>query len=322
MAVLLKRILKIVLLMAVFVFSAAIATYLTLNLLIQNADTVVVPDLVGKEVVQTLERLSDLGLNTKVKGSEYSADVPKHHVIYQDPDPGSEIKRGRDVRIIISKGAQAVVLPNLVGIGLAQARIFLDENDLHQGHLSYTYDPAMPKEEILSQYPRAGFLGVRGDTVDLLLSAGPAPQVIFMKDLRGLVFHQAVEIIEKLHLTSGTIRSIREAGLVEGTVVEHQPAAGYPVVAGSAVAFSVNRQTGTAAARGHRSGMVLFRHRSAQGFLKEHVRVRLNRLGSSLEMFDDFVKPGREIWLLVPKEEPATLFLYIDEELIQTTHYE
>ncbi len=322
MAILLKRVVKIILLMAIFVSSAAIATYLTLTWLIQSEDTVVVPDVVGKEVVQTLERLSDLGLNTKVKGSEYSAEVPKHHVIFQEPEPGSEIKRGRDVRITLSKGAQVVVLPNLVGIGLAQARIFLDENDLRQGQLSYTYDSAVPKEEILSQYPRAGFLGVRGDAVDLLLSAGPAPQFILMKDLRGLVFHQAMEIIEKLHLTSGTIRSIREAGLADGTVVDHQPAAGYPVVRGSAVAISVNRYATPETPKGHRSDVALFRHRSALGFLKEHVRVRLNRLESTLELFDDFVKPGREIWLLVPKEEPATLFLYVDEELIQTTHYE
>ncbi|MBI5062703.1 MAG: PASTA domain-containing protein [Desulfatitalea sp.] len=317
-----KRVAKIMLLMAVFVSATAVATYLTVHLLIQSEDTVIVPEVVGKEVVQTLERLSDLGLNTKVKGSEYDASVPKHHIIYQDPEPGSEIKRGRDVRIVISKGAQTVVLPNLVGMGLPQARIFLDENDLRQGQASYTYDPAVPKEEILSQYPRAGFLGLREDAVDLLISAGPPPQVIPMVDLRGLVFHQAVEIIEKLHLTSGAIRSIREAGLADGTVVDHQPAAGYPVMAGSAVAFSVNHGATPAAVRGHRSGTALFRHRAAPGFLKEHVRVRLNRLESTVELFDDFVKPGREIWLLVPKEEPATLFLYVDEELIHTTHYE
>jgi class 3 adenylate cyclase len=36
--------------------------------------------------------------------------------------------------------------------------------------------------------------------------------------------------------------------------------------------------------------MTLFRHRTAPGFTKSHVRVRLNRLESTLELFDDFVK--------------------------------
>lgn len=321
MAVIIKRIARITLLVMIFVAASAVSTYMTLRWLIQSEDTVVVPDVVGKEVVQTLERLSDLGLNTKVKGSEYTPDVPKHHVVSQDPAPGSEIKRGRDVRIVISKGAQSVVLPNLMGVGLAQARIFLDDNDLHQGSLSYAYAPKTPKEEILAQYPRAGAQGLRGDTVDLLLSAGPAPHPIPMPDLRGLSFHQAMEIIEKLHLTSGTIRSIREAGLADGTVVDHQPAAGYPVVTGSAVAFSVNRLTATGAGI-RKETQALFRHRTPPGFLKVHVRVQLNRPDYSMDLYDEFVKPGREIWLLVPGTEPAALFWYIDDELIKTTHYE
>ncbi|MFZ1984425.1 MAG: PASTA domain-containing protein [Desulfatitalea sp.] len=317
----LKRIAKTLLLMAVFMAAAAISTYLTVHLLIRGEDTVVVPDLVGKEVVLTLERLSDLGLNTKVKGSEYSVSVPKHRVISQDPEPGSEIKRGRDVRIIISKGAQTVVMPNLIGMGLAQARIFLTDNDLRPGQLSYTYDKAASKEEILSQYPLAGNMGLRGKAVDLLVSAGPAPRSILMVALRGLGFNQATEIIERHHLTTGAIRSIRDSALADDTVVEHRPAAGYPVLVGSAVEFSVNRLA-TSASNGRQEKVALFRHRTAQGFLKQHVRVRLNRPMAAVELLDDFIRPGREIWLLVPRDEPATLFLYVDDELVDTTHYE
>lgn len=317
----LKRIAKTLLLMVIFMAAAAISTYLTVHLLIRGEDTVIVPDLVGKEVVLTLERLSDLGLNTKVKGSEYSVSVPKHRVISQDPEPGCEIKRGRDVRIIISKGAQAVVMPNLIGMGLSQARIFLADNDLRPGQQSYTYDKAMPKEEILSQYPLAGSVGLRGETVDLLVSAGPAPRSIPMVALRGLGFNQAIEIIERHHLTTGAIRSIRDNAFADDAVVEHQPAAGYPVIVGSAVEFTVNR-IATSASNGRQEKVALFRHRTAQGFLKQHVRVRLNRPTAAVELLDDYIKPGREIWLLVPRDEPATLFLYVDDELVNTTHYE
>jgi eukaryotic-like serine/threonine-protein kinase len=317
----LKRIGKTLLLMAIFMAAAAISTYLTVHLLIHREDTVIVPDLVGKEVVLTLERLSDLGLNTKIKGSEYSVAVPKHRVISQDPEPGSEIKRGRDVRIIISKGAQAVVMPNLVGMGLAQARISLDDNDLRPGQQSYTYDRAIPKEEILSQYPLAGGVGLRQGAVDLLVSAGPAPRSILMVALSGLGFNQAIEIIERHHLTTGAIRSIRDNALADDTVVEHRPASGYPVIVGSAVEFTVNRLA-TSMSNGRKEKVALFRHRSSQGFLKQHVRVRLNRPTAAVELLDDFIKPGKEIWLLVPRDEPATLFLYVDDELVNTTHYE
>ncbi|MCG2757790.1 MAG: PASTA domain-containing protein, partial [Desulfobacteraceae bacterium] len=70
-----------------------VSAYLTLTFIIKSENKVVVPDLVGKDVVLILEMLSDLGLNTKIKGSEYSDNVPKNHVIFQEPEPGSEIKK-------------------------------------------------------------------------------------------------------------------------------------------------------------------------------------------------------------------------------------
>ena len=104
-------------------------------------------------------------------------------------------------------------------------------------------------------------------------------------------------------------------------MADHQPVAGYPVVAGSTVAFSVNHdpRPGTGS---RREAMRLFRHRTAPGVLNSYIRVRLNQLGSSMVLFDDFVKPDCEIWLLLPGTKPGTLFLYVDDELIQTTHYE
>jgi len=84
-----SRILKIAALFFLFVLIVGASAYLTLTLIIKSEDTVVVPELVGKNVVYVLELLTDLGLNTKVKGSEYSADVPENNVIFQDPEPGS-----------------------------------------------------------------------------------------------------------------------------------------------------------------------------------------------------------------------------------------
>ncbi len=117
-----SRILKIAVLFFLFVLVVGAGAYFTLTLIIKSEDTVVVPDLFGKNVVYVLELLTDLGLNTKVKGSEYNADVPENNVIFQEPEPGAEIKKGRDVRIVISKGAKSILMPNLKG-GLCQPKI-------------------------------------------------------------------------------------------------------------------------------------------------------------------------------------------------------
>ncbi len=103
------KIAKISILGLAFLLVAGASAYLTLTLIIKSEDTVMVPDLVGKDVVSALEILTDLQLNTKVNGSEYDQKFPKNHVTFQEPEAGSEIKKDRDVRIIISKGAKTIL---------------------------------------------------------------------------------------------------------------------------------------------------------------------------------------------------------------------
>ena len=141
-----SRILKTTSLITVFFLAAGISAYIALTVIIKSEDTVIVPDLSEKDLVYALKILSDLGLNTKVKGFEYSAAVPKNHIIFQDPDPGSEIKKDRDVRVIISKGAKTILMPNLEGLSIQQARIIIEENDLCFGMLSTTYHSIIKKE--------------------------------------------------------------------------------------------------------------------------------------------------------------------------------
>jgi len=314
------RVAKIALVLLAFMIAAGISTYVTVNLLIRSKDTVIVPDLVGKEVVYALEVLTDLELNTKVKGSDFSPTVPKNHIIAQAPEAGTEIKQGRDVRLVISKGARTVVLPKLVGMKVPQAHIILEENGLRQGHLSYIYHEAQPRDEILSQYPAPGAVGLRGNSVDLLASLGPPPGWMLMVDLAGMGLNQAISYLEESHLTLGALKSVSDSALAEGLVMDQEPGSGYPVLPGSTVDLIVNRT------RSHlnRPGgdVALFRYRAAQGFLRQSVRVRINRPASVMDLFDTFIKPGEEIWLLVPKDAPATLFLYVDDELVSTKHYD
>ncbi len=316
-----SRFIKIPLYISIFMVAAGLGTYLTVHLLIRSQNSVIVPDLLGKEVVYALELLTDLGLNTKVKGSQYSPTIPKHHIIDQVPDPGTEIKQGRDVRLVISKGPQAVVYPNLIGMDLPLATIALEENDLRRGNLSYTYHRQRPREEILAQFPQPGTTGLRESRVDMLVSAGPRPQLIRMIDLKGQGLEHAIEAIEKYHLAVGNITQVDDSDLPDNLVLEHSPAHGYPVIPGSSIDLTINRHTRIFNASQRREG-TLFRYRAPQGFLRQQVRVRIIRPDGAFNIFDDFVRPGEEIWLLVLRDMPTALFLYLEDELTITKNFD
>jgi serine/threonine-protein kinase len=318
------KIAKIAAVGVVCIFVAGISAYFTLTLIIKSEDTVIVPNLEGKDVVYALELLTELELNTKVKGSEYTADIPKNYVVFQEPRAGTEIKRGRDVKIILSKGPQTVSMPNLLALSVQQANIILEENGICQGELSSTYSKKVEKDHIIAQVPSQGAMISRGGCVDLLISKGVQPKAFKMPELVGLNLEDALQSIEKVKLVIGEIKSAYQKNKPLNIIVKQTPTSGHRVVTASPVSLLINRES-----RGERPIRLygqppasLFRYRLDNGFLKRRIRVSLNSAGFTNDLFDDFVKAGEEIWLLIPRDTEATLFLYENDKLVKTQTYD
>lgn len=307
-----------------FILVAGISAYLTLALIIKSEDTVIVPSLEGKDVVYALELLTELELNTKVKGSEYTADIPKNYVVFQEPQPGAEIKKGRDVKIILSKGPKTVSMPKLLDLSVQQANIILEEYGICQGELSRTYNKKVEKDHIIAQVPSQGTMISRGGCVDLLISMGVQSKAFKMPDLIGLTLEGALQSIEKVKLVIGEIKSSYHKNKPRDIIVKQAPTSGHRVIAASPVSLLINRESkkerpdrpyGQYAAS-------LFSYRLDNGFLKRRIRVSLNSAGFTNDLFDDYVKAGEEIWLLIPRDSEATLFLYENDKLIKTQTYD
>ncbi len=310
---------KIAALILSFIIFAGISAYLTLTLLIKSEDIVTVPDLIGKEVVYVLEILTDLGLNTKVKGFEYSEDIPKNHIIFQQPEPSVEIKKGRDIKVVISKGAKNILMPNLQRLSLQQARIIIEENGLCHGEQSVTYSSIFEKDNIIAQVPSPGAQITRGGCVNLLLSLGIRPRAYKMPVLNALTLDDAVGLIEKSNLILGEIKSLFFADKPKDTITDQDPLAGSLVFEGTLVNLVLNRKPDIQSSEylaGTKNGN-FFRYRTTHGLLKRHIRVCLTGLTFSNDLLNEYVKPGEEIWLLVPNKKGATLSVYEDDELVE-----
>lgn len=318
------RLLKAAILCTVFVIVAGISAYFTLSLIIKSEDTVIVPDFVGRDVVGVLEKLTELGLNTKVKGSEYSAAVPKNHVIYQEPKPGAEIKKGRDVKIIFSKGPKVVMMPNLAGLPLQQAQLLVEEHDLCRGVISSVFDARIDKDGVIAQAPEPGKNVQRGACADLLVSLGPRPRAVKMPDLIGLQLEDALLNIEQYRLSHGGITSLYHRDKPDRSVIKQEPPAGYRVTENRAIELVVNRHKSTDVIKigTEGAGSGIFRYTIDNGFLRRHIRVQFKSGDFTSDLFDDFVRPGREIWLFLPHEQDATVLVYEDDRLVRTEMHE
>lgn len=314
------RILKIGLLIASFLAVAGISAFIVLTIMIKSEDTVIIPQLMGKDVVYALEILGDIGLNTKVRGSEYNDSIPKNHIIFQDPEPGAEIKKGRDVKIILSKGAKEILIPNLKGLSVDQAGIILEENELCYGNTAQVNSSQWPKDVIIAQSPPSGKTILRGACVALLVSMGEKAGDIMMPDFLGYTLNHAIQLMERIHLSPGQIKSEYVKNKPLDTIIAQDPLSGYRTTSDTPINLVINRIPKALSQKEETEGMglTLFRHRLEFGFLNQHVRVRISRQGSAYNLLDEFVKPGTEIRLLIPQGQRLTLVLYLDNQPVKT----
>jgi len=264
--------------------------------------------------------LTDIGLNTKIAAVEFNVTIPLNHVIYQEPAPGTEIKKGRDVRIVISKGRQSLPMPDLRGLTLEQGIVLLEESGFCRGVSSFIYNRELPKDKIIGHTPTRATLLQKGDCVDLLISRGKRPEGYKMPELRGFSLEKAILAIEAYHLTLGSIRQVFQKGMAKDTIVQQEPSAGYMVTEGTSVNLDLNGwpDKTTADAPGVRKGIDLLKIKSDNGFIKSRIRVRLKRRGMMNDIFDSYVKPGEEMWILIPRDDDTQVFVYKDENLVET----
>ncbi|HSO19478.1 MAG TPA: PASTA domain-containing protein, partial [Desulfosarcina sp.] len=215
---------------------------------------------------------------------------------------------------------ETVVMPNLIGLALQQSRILLTENGLCQGILAAMPSPTYAAGHVLAQDPPSGTSVDRQACVDLLISAGAPPRAFKMTDLSGLTLASAIRRLESLQLTVGPIHTTFTDTAPLETVVDQQPLAGHRVVAGSPVSLAVNRSTaGTQGGGRDRSDeTALFRYALENGFLKKRVQVLVNRPQMSLTLFDEYMAPGQDVWLLIPKNGNPTVLVYVDGQLAET----
>ncbi len=95
-----------------------------------NRPDIKVPRVVNMEESEAERVLLNMGLNMHVRERIFHNQIPKDHVISQDPPDGMSVKKDSNVHVIISKGVETVTMPDVVGLDISQAEIELENKGL------------------------------------------------------------------------------------------------------------------------------------------------------------------------------------------------
>jgi serine/threonine-protein kinase len=319
----LKSLFRSTLIVGILAGIAGVGAYWGISYLIRHEDPVMVPDLAGKEIVPVLEILSQLDLNPKLEKTEYSRTHSKNRVITQSPPAGTQIKKGRDVRLTLSKGPRTQSIPDLTGLSHGEARSLMIAQDLCQGVVSHTRNPDRGGNEVLAQAPLPG-ISVTGEAcVDLLVNRGDEGELYKMPDFTKDILAKGLARIAESGFIKGEISHARDPHQRPNIILKQIPRQGTPVGLGHSVNLVVNSLDHGTKGAAFQTSLIdpLIKHRVEWGFLQQRVRINWRSGSLNADLYDDFVPPGEEVWVLIPRYQDATVEVFQSETRIKTKQY-
>lgn len=189
-----------------------------------SSQNVTVPNVVGKpvEVAQTTLKKLDLKVSVDEIASD---DVPAGEVISQTPIAGTNVKAKRIIHLTVSKGGSTMLIPDLKGLTLSQAKERLDKLGLTIGAVENGNDPDKPSEIIISQSPEPGSKTTKGTRVNIVINM---KQKVSVPSVVGMTLSDAKNTLSSLKLAVGTITSSDGGSIDDASVVvvSQDPAAG------------------------------------------------------------------------------------------------
>lgn len=138
----------------------------------------------------------------------------------------------------VSKGAEKINVPDLIGISSREARIKLLNSGLNIGKIEYKSSDLYPADTVLSQSIEPGKEIKFGEKIDLLISKGSENQLL-VPDLMYKDIGDVEEIVLNYGLRIGSITQVEDPTFTNGTVIGQFPFAGEAILKNSYIDLEV-----------------------------------------------------------------------------------
>ncbi len=236
-----KRFLKGLVIFLALAGVGIISAFAVVALLLQQEE-VRVPDLTGRDIVTVIDLVTQQGLQLKIDRRDPHPTLPRDSVISQSPAPGSSIKKGRQVHIVISQGPSDLQAPKIVGEQFRKADIMIRQGGFSPGSISRISSSTVERDVVIAQDPPAGSPLDKGGRISLLVSSGRKVDQLVMPNLAGKTAEEAVKTVDRLGLRRRLLyKAAGEKPAGARTVIGQKPAAGLPVSTDAAVDIIVSK---------------------------------------------------------------------------------
>ena len=198
-----------------------------------------VPSLAGKTVNEARTLLADAGLNLRVEeGRRVDLKVPSGQVLMQEPQAGVRTRRERSVKVWVSSGPRATIVPALIGESERTAQLRLEQDGLQLAAVSEIRTTDYPAGTVVAQMPPPK---TNSAQLALLVNRGEGGATYLMPDLIGVNGERAADVLRSRGFRVAVVGDQPYPGVPAGVVLRQRPQAGFQIAPGEPISLEVSR---------------------------------------------------------------------------------
>ncbi|MDR0442604.1 MAG: PASTA domain-containing protein [Treponema sp.] len=216
---------------------------------VRGAEQCMVPDVRGKELTEALLELQVKELYPRILFRYSQTSKDKGFILEQDPKPGTIVKAGRRVRLVVSQGVIINKIENFIGRNIDDVKMDMQTIYVSSGGIPLLIinDPVMydfsaeTPGTILVQKPEPGTDISGPTTMEFVVSRGQENAIIMVPQLAGLEFSRALELIGSsgINFEFSIMERTENDAVKGGTVVSQLPPANTSAPANTPVQLTV-----------------------------------------------------------------------------------
>jgi len=271
---------------------------------------VMVQDVMGKPAETARSLLQNDQLKVQITEA-FDERVAAGYVVSQQPRGGQVVKENRVVQIIVSKGPDVALIPELKGLPRREAEARIRSAGLKVGLITEEYSADMKPDMVVSQNPRPPGQVAKGVLVDIVLSKGKSPQQISVPNFQGENLPSVLARLEALKLRVGTIRETVNSRYAPGTISGQAPAAGSSVYEGTTVDLELVKSDAGIPKRARIQFVV------PEGPIRQSCKILVQDSSGIRTAYEGVHKPGERIEKVVEGIGEMTIRILANNKLIQ-----
>lgn len=199
-----------------------------------------VPNIVGMQLEDAQKQYSDFTITQT--NTSYDPDAAKGEILTQTPEKGTSIKEQGEIKVTVSLGAQSLVVPDVAGMTLTNAKSALADEGFTNVVVASEYSDDYAADYIIGTSPASGEQADSTDEISIRVSKGKdTSKLISVPSITGLTEELAKRNIQDAGLVAGTPTEIYSDTVASGIVISQSPNANTQVAQNSTVDFTISK---------------------------------------------------------------------------------